>query len=276
MLINTFLHIPGIGPATEKKIWNSNVLSWKDEKLFSSLSLSNSRKADIATFAQESTRHLESNNPGFFEALLPSNQHFRLFPEFRHTCAYLDIETNGLACGSSITTIALYNGKDIHYFVREKNLPAFLEEIQKYSVLITYNGRSFDIPFIEDYFNINLPHSQIDLRYILHHLGYKEGLKNCERALGIDRKELEGVDGYFAVLLWNEYRRNKNQRALETLLAYNIEDVINLEALMIKAYNLNICNTPFEGSHKIEEPPKPENPLKADLKTIERLKRRYG
>ncbi len=276
MLINTFLHIPGIGPATEKKIWNSNVLSWKDEKLFSSLSLSNSRKADIATFAQESTRHLETCNPGFFEALLPSNQHFRLFPEFRHTCAYLDIETNGLACGSSITTIALYNGKDIHYFVREKNLPAFLEEIQKYSVLITYNGRSFDIPFIEDYFNINLPHSQIDLRYILHHLGYKGGLKNCEQALGIDRKELEGVDGYFAVLLWNEYRRNKNQRALETLLAYNIEDVINLEALMIKAYNLNICNTPFKGSHKIKEPPKPKNPLKADMKTIERLKRRYG
>jgi hypothetical protein len=276
MLINTFIHIPGIGPATEKKIWKSNVLSWKDENLFSSLSLSDSRIADIAAFVEKSTHHLENGNPGFFEALLPSSQHFRLFPEFRHTCAYLDIETTGLSCGSRITTIALYNGKDIRYFVQGKNLPDFFEEIQKYSVLITYNGRSFDIPFIEDYFHIKLPHSQIDLRYILHHLGYKGGLKNCEQALGIDRKELDGVDGYFAVLLWNEYRRNNNQRALETLLAYNIEDVINLEALMIKAYNLSVSKTPFEGSHKIEEPPKPESPLKADIKTIEGLKRRYG
>jgi hypothetical protein len=30
------------------------------------------------------------------------------------------------------------------------------------------------------------------------------------------------VDGFFAVLLWWDFKRNKNQKALETLLAYNI------------------------------------------------------
>ena len=275
MLINTFMHITGIGPETEKKIWQSHVLNWKDEDCFSRLKLPASKIEELKISAAESNYHLENNNPNFFEALLPSHQHFRLFPEFRHTCAYLDIETTGLSSYSQITTIALYNGRDIKYFVQGKNLESFLDEIPKYKVLITYNGRSFDIPFIEEYFHIKLPHSQIDLRYILKHLGFKGGLKKCEKALGIDRHELEGVDGYFAVLLWNEYRRNGNPKALETLLAYNIEDVINLEFLMIKAYNLNIDKTPFGVSHKIKEPSKPENPFKADLKTIEMLKRRY-
>lgn len=275
MLINTFIHIPGIGPATEKKIWQSNILSWKDDNNFSSSGLSASKIENIKIFTEQSNKHLENNNPNFFEALLPSNQHFRLFPEFRHSCAYLDIETTGLDASCQITTIALYNGRDIKYFIQGKNLDAFLDEIQKYSVLITYNGRSFDIPFIEGYFNVKLPHSQIDLRYILKNLGFKGGLKKCEKALGLDREELDGVDGYFAILLWNEYRRNKNQKALETLLAYNIEDVINLETLMIKAYNLNIRKTQFFETHKIAEPPKQKNPLKADLKTIEMLKHRY-
>lgn len=275
MLINTFIHIPGIGPAIEKKIWQSNVLTWKDEERFSSLNLSVSRIKDMKLFTKESNFHLENNNPNFFEALLPSNQHFRLFPEFRHSCAYLDIETTGLSSSSKITTIALYNGKDIKYFVQGKNLDDFLDEIKEYRVLITYNGRSFDIPFIEDYFNVKLPHSQIDLRYILQRLGFKGGLKKCEKALGIDRQELDGVDGYFAVLLWNEYQRKGNQKALETLLAYNIEDAINLETLMIKSYNLNIKKTLFSNSHEITEPSRPENPLKADLATIEMLKHRY-
>ncbi|CCK79403.1 ribonuclease H-like domain-containing protein [Desulfobacula toluolica] len=275
MLVNTFIHIPGIGPVTEKKIWQSNVLTWKDYNCFSCLNLSVSKIEDIKRFAKESTQHLENNHPGFFEAQLPSNQHFRLFPEFRHSCAYLDIETTGLETSSQITTIALYNGKDIKYFVQGKNLGAFLDEIKNYKILITYNGRSFDIPFIEEYFNVKLPHAQIDLRYILQHLGFKGGLKKCEKALGMDREDLDGVDGYFAILLWNEYQLNNNDKALETLLAYNIEDVINLETLMIKSYNLNIQNTPFFNTHTIEEPPKPKNPFKADLKTIQRLKHKY-
>ncbi|WP_300456948.1 ribonuclease H-like domain-containing protein [Desulfobacula sp.] len=275
MLINTFIHIPGIGPVTEKKIWRSNIFNWKADTNFSGLNLSASKIKDIKTFAAASNQHLENNNPGFFEALLPSNQHFRLFPEFRPFCAYLDIETTGLSSGSHITTIALYNGRQITYYVHGKNLDQFLDDIQNYSVLITYNGRSFDIPFIEGYFNITLPHAQIDLRYILKHLGFKGGLKKCEKALNIDRQDLEGVDGYFAVLLWNEYTRNGNPKALETLLAYNIEDVINLETLMIEAYNLNIRKTPFYASHEIKKPTQPENPFKADLKTIDRLKYRY-
>lgn len=274
MLVNTFIHIPGIGNISEKKIWESKVYSWENKLDPASLNLSAAKTAEIVTHTKESNTQLRNNNPTYFESLLPSHQHYRLFPEFRHSCAYIDIETTGLSCSSQITSIALYDGKKIKVYVQDKNLASFVDDIQDYNILITYNGRTFDIPFIENYFNIKLPHAQIDLRYILAHLGFKGGLKKCEKKLGINRKELDGVDGYFAVLLWYEYKHRGNKKALETLLAYNVEDVINLETLMIKAYNLNLKNTPFTESHKIKIPPKPKNSLKADLKTIELLKHR--
>ena len=93
--------------------------------------------------------------------------------------------------------------------------------------------------------------------------------------MGIDRQELDGVDGYFAILLWEEYQKTKNPKALDTLLAYNIEDVINLETLMIKAYNLKIKDTCFSNSHIIPELPKAENPVKPDEQIIEKLKSAY-
>jgi len=74
-------------------------------------------------------------------------------------------------------------------------------------------------------------------------------------------------------LLWNEFQRTRNHKALETLLAYNIQDVVNLETLMVLAYNLKLKETPFIESHLLELPSPPQFPFQADLKTIERIKR---
>jgi hypothetical protein len=97
-------------------------------------------------------------------------------------------------------------------------------------------------------------------------------LKCCEKALGLDRGDLDGVDGYFAVFLWHEYQKNNNEKALETLLAYNIEDVVNLETLMVMAYNMKLKDTPFNSTHALPLPRMPEIPFKPDLKTIDRIK----
>jgi uncharacterized protein len=66
----------------------------------------------------------------------------------------------------------------------------------------------------DPYFNIRLPQAQIDLRYVLAHVGYKAGLKKCESLLGIDRGNLADMDGFFAVLLWKEHQRTGNPRVL--------------------------------------------------------------
>ena len=99
------------------------------------------------------------------------------------------------------------------------------------------------------------------MRYLLRSLGYTGGLKGCEKKAGIDRGELDGLDGYSAVLLWNDYQRNKNPKSLETLLAYNIQDVVNLENLMVLSYNLKLKETPFIQSHHISSPTQLEIPF---------------
>jgi len=274
MLKNTFVHVPGIGIKSEQKIWSSGIHSWDDlDQGDPSFAVRIGRER-LERSIEESIEHLSNLNPEFFGNRLPSNHHWRMFPEFKKSIAYLDIETTGLESWSNqITTIAVYDGTSIFTYVQGQNLQEFKEEIQKYKVLVTYNGKCFDVPFIESSLGITMNQVHIDLRYVLKSLGYTGGLKGCEKKAGIDRGELEGVDGYFAVLLWNEFQRTRNHKALETLLAYNIQDVVNLETLMVLAYNLKLKETPFIESHLLELPSPPQFPFQADLKTIERIKR---
>ena len=59
------------------------------------------------------------------------------------------------------------------------------------------------------------------------------------------------------------------------LLAYNIEDVVNLETLMVKAYNLKLGQTPFAKTHAIGLPQRPDLPFSADAATVERIRGRW-
>ena len=236
MLQNTFIHIQSIGVVTEQRLWESGLRDWNAFYGDISIPLFGKRKYLLKSGIEESRQHLHQNNPGYFSKLLPSNQSWRFFPEFRNSTVYLDIETTGLDRHyHSITTIALYDGHESKTYVHGQNLEDLIDEIYKYKVIVTYNGKSFDIPFIESFFNIRLNHAQIDLRYVLYSLGYRGGLKGVERQLGTDRGDLLDVDGFFAVLLWDEFLKTGDQKALDTLLAYNVQDSITLENLMVTA-----------------------------------------
>lgn len=276
MLRNTFCHIPGIGVRTENRLWDVGVHSWDnvfDERL---TVLPPSSLSSLAAFVRESQEELDGNNVAFFCERLPSSEQWRLFREFRHSVAYFDIETTGLRPElNAITTIALYDGKDVRCYVQGRNLDDFVDDIRRYKLLVTYNGKCFDVPFIEDYFGIHIEAAHIDLRFVLRSLGYGGGLKGCERQLGIDRGDLEGLDGYFAVLLWKEFECTRKETVLETLLAYNIEDVVNLERLMVMAYNFKLERTPFGMTHQFELPVLPQPPFNPDPAIIRRIRRRF-
>ncbi len=260
---------------TEQKLWDHGIESWDNASDLGSSRLSVKRRELIERYITESRIQQQEQNPGYFAGLLPAHLHWRIFPEFRKDVAYLDIETTGLEpWDHSITSIALYDGREIKTFVQGQNLDDFEEEIENYKILVTYNGKCFDIPFIQWYFRTRLRHVQIDLRYVLKSLGYSGGLKGCEVQLGIDRADLTGVDGFFAVLLWEDYSRHGNEKALETLLAYNIEDVVNLETLMVHAYNMKAQETPFGRDLRIDLPVRPTIPYTPDMRTIRRLKDR--
>ena len=94
----------------------------------------------------------------------------------------------------------------------------------------------------------------------------------CERQLGMDRGDLKDIDGFFAVLLWDEYQQTGDQKAHDTLLAYNIQDTVTLENLIVTAYNMKLKETHFYETHLIEEPTLPVNPYSADLATVDRIK----
>lgn len=271
MLKNTFCHLPGIDAAGERRLWAAGVHCWDD--VSAALRLTRGQSDWLAEQVAISLGYLERNNARYFADLLPSQSHWRLFPEFRSSVAYLDIETTGLRGDSTITTIALYDGNRVRCYVQGENLGAFVSDIQDYEVIVSYNGKAFDVPFIERSFGVKLRHAHIDLMYTLRSLGYKGGLKGCERQLGLDRKELNDVDGYFAVLLWQEYQRTRSRRALDTLLAYNVQDVVNLETLMVKAYNLKLNETPFSESRQLTLPAMPALPFAADVEIIQKIRR---
>jgi uncharacterized protein len=273
MLQHTFCHLPGISVTTERQLWAAGIDSWEAALAVDRGRLPRRHQRALADHLPASIAHLARGNPAPFADGLPSHQHWRLFPAFRPLTAYVDIETTGLGDASAITTIVVYDGDTIHHYVNGVNLAAFPHDIRRYAVLVTYNGKCFDVPVIERFFRMKLPQAHIDLRYVLKRLGYAGGLKGCERQLGITRTDLADVDGFFAVLLWDEFQRTKNPKALETLLAYNTTDVLNLETLLVLAYNLHVQDTPFSASHRVPLPVQPAVPFTADRATIDRLKR---
>ncbi len=277
MIRNTFCHIPGIGIRTERLFWNRGMHSWDDfdQVAATRLPMGHKRRRTLAEHLDLSRIRLGQHDPHYFADLLPPDQHWRLFADFREQVAYLDIETTGMGSPFDvITTLALFDGKTVRWYVQGHNLEEFKADLQNYQVVVTYNGKCFDLPFIRSTLNLRMDQVHIDLRYLLASLGYRGGLKGCERQLGIGRNELDGVDGFFAVLLWDEYRRHHNRQALETLLAYNILDAINLETLMVLAYNRKTAETPFTESHRLNLPAVPRLPFAPDEATIERIRTR--
>lgn len=196
----------------------------------------------------ESCQRLEDGDCRYFAGHLPSREHWRLFPEFRGRIAYLDIETTGMSGFGHITTIALYDGQRIRHYVHGENLEQFGRDIGDYELLVTYSGKCFDLPFIRSTMGLPMDQAHIDLRYVLKSLGYGGGLKGCEKKLGLDRGELDGVDGFMAVLLWRDYLASGNPRSLETLLAYNIQDVVNLETLAWRRHSGYCCRQTLVGT----------------------------
>ena len=260
MLLHTFIHLPGIGPKTERNLWDEGILTW-DDFLEARLPLTrlHSRHGLFRSELAECEKRLQDADSSYFRRTIPSREGWRMYADFRINAAFLDIETTGLfPYQDKVTLVGILDSKGYHAFIRGRNLRDIRtatdrhgirvqllrnvwRAIKKYDLIVTYNGTLFDLPFLESTVRGSkpligdIPH--IDLRFTLRRIGLTGGLKAIEREIGMVRETpLSSLDGYDAVRLWKMWEAG-DEGALHTLIRYNAEDVLSLPRLADMAYN---------------------------------------
>ena len=240
MLPHTFIHLPGIGPVTERELWDSGILTWDEFLDASGLpTRAHSQQTRLKSILVECRQRFLDMDSSYFAHAIPHRESWRMYADFRANAAFLDIETTGLSPDRSIITlVGILDSDGYHSFVHGRNLDDLREAVEKYDLIVTYNGASFDLPFIEHHFGSLFRHTpHIDLMSPLRRLGLKGGLKSIERRLQVGRPtELSSLDGYDAVRMWRMWTAG-NDGALKTLVRYNAEDVLSLPKLAEIAYN---------------------------------------
>lgn len=158
----------------------------------------------------------------------------------------LDIESTGLWASQPLFLVGILytDGEGLvvrqylaRNFAEEKPLlMALMRDLSKFSLLITYNGKRFDIPYIEGR-NVEhrlfhkFDHSHIDL---LHHARrhYKWELPNC-RLITLEEQLLNqyrqgDVPGYLIPQLYHQFTRSQDPNLIQGILEHNVLDLLAL------------------------------------------------
>jgi uncharacterized protein YprB with RNaseH-like and TPR domain len=239
MLTHTFLHLKGVGRELERRLWDAGVVTWEELKTFRDHipGVGEKKRASILEGAALSLERLAAGDARFFHDRLSAAERWRIAADFRDRLAFVDIETTGVGHRAETTVVGAYAGAEARLFVKGVNLGGFRAFLETRDVWVSYNGLTFDEPFLRREFGESVrPAAHIDLRYCLRAVGLAGGLKAVERSIGIDRPAaLAELDGWDAVRLWQEYVRDDRPESLKTLVEYNMEDVVNMEPLLALA-----------------------------------------
>lgn len=235
-LRNSFILFPRIGSKTEKKLWKNNITRWEEAQ--DTDVISNSRKKKIQEFLDKAERNLEVGNTVFFKNQLPSGELWRTYRDFEDQTTFFDIETTGLDKNRhKITTVSIYRGGESKTLVRGQDLTKenLKKEIHESKLLVSFNGKRFDQPFIENSFDMDIQTPHLDLMYTCKKIGLQGGLKKIEKELGITRDQ-DDLDGREAIKLWKKYEKDGDTESLEKLIKYNQADTVNLKQLLSKTH----------------------------------------
>lgn len=241
MLENSFILLKGIGQAREKTLWSSGILAWDDFLSADKIPrISPESKSRMDSDLAQAANRLEAGDSSYFATTVPRREQWRCLGDFRESVAYLDIETTGISHWSPITMVGIFDGKRMHTLVRGINLngQSLRAILSSASIIVTFNGSSFDLPIIETQYPgsvPNIPH--VDLRNVMRRIGHVGGLKMIERQLGIARdRRVEYMTGADAVYLWRIWEKQGRRNALDLLTEYNAEDCKNLKRLAEYSY----------------------------------------
>ncbi len=224
-------------------------------------------------FLIENDLHLETrhgNEPlSRFRTLLPGSVgiltgecHLDTFDLSR--AVFLDTETTGLAGGTGtaafLVGIGFVEGDRFRvrqYFMRDYHEEAALlaglaEELRRFSFLVTFNGKMFDVPLLETRFRLDrarfplsdAPH--LDLLHPARRL-WKARLESCRlqvlesEILGVRRRG--DIPGEAIPGIYFDYVRRRDAQAMARVFEHNRLDIVSLAALSVAA-----CRWVEEGS----------------------------
>ncbi len=243
--------LPKIGPATEKKL--------KEEGFKDIPSLLEHDK--FCDFAEIAIDKIESDSHYDRFDLIRKNSYNKgnllkcagelEFDSFK----FMDIETLGL---SNVPIILIgiaemdKKGKSIEstqYLLRDKSeesavIEGYLSHIDDDSVLYTYNGASFDVPFIKNRCNYyqmdyNAQPFHYDLIYYARTL-WKDKLPNCklttiEKNL-FDINRIDDVPGSHIPGYYETYLKENNIGPLIPIIEHNRLDIVSLAQFLMRMY----------------------------------------
>ncbi len=227
---NSFIPVTGVGEATERRLWQQGITHWDQ---FDSSVVGSTIGDRVESYIEMAKPRLAEGDSTFFDETFPGRSHWRLYETFRDAACFLDIETTGLDFDRNDVTVVSIHGNDrTTTLVHGDDLTRdrLLEELAAVSLVVTFNGKRFDIPFLEAAFDISIDLPHLDLMYPCRRIGLHGGLKGIEQTLGIDRGH-DDISGRDAVRLWHKYERRNDISALETLIEYNRDDTVNLVSL---------------------------------------------
>jgi uncharacterized protein YprB with RNaseH-like and TPR domain len=252
MLGSTFQLAAGLGPTREHMLWRHGFACWADYAGSSSLAsaplgapirakmkpIDRALRAAIAVASEA----LAARDVERLATIVPTGEHWRLFDVFGEGALYVDIETSDDVIGhAGISAVGVLDQRGPRLFLAGRDLAAFPEWAVGCSLLVTFNGSSFDLPILRQAFpEWQPPPAHVDLRHVLARLGHRGTLKQLEEwlpALHLERPEpLRALNATGASALFHR-GRNGDREALRRFAEYNLYDTINLRTLMAYAYN---------------------------------------
>jgi uncharacterized protein len=168
---------------------------------------------------------------------------------------FLDTETTGLAGGTGtcafLIGIGAVEGSSFRvrqFFLRDFTeekaaLQALAEALEPYQLLVTFNGKTFDVPLLEARYT--LAHLESPLARLAHldllrpaRRLWKLRLESCDlknlerQLLGIERRG--DVPGSEIPQIYFDYLRTGSAKGLEAIFFHNALDIVTLAALTVE------------------------------------------
>jgi uncharacterized protein YprB with RNaseH-like and TPR domain len=173
--------------------------------------------------------------------------------------AFLDTETTGLAGGTGtyvfMVGVGRYAGQSFHlaqFFMRDPaEEPALLAALTRFlepcQVLVTFNGKAFDVPLLNTRYITTgfaasaddsplAPRAHLDLlplaRLLWRDRLASRALSSLEQHILEVARTQEDVPGWLIPELYFEYLRSGDARPLKSVFYHNAMDVLSLAALL--------------------------------------------